>query len=124
MRVQGIKFVKFSLILVYSTLLVRRLNENEPDPAENDHLFVRGDDAWIGRVVRKDFPNHDIFTGRVTDVDDNVTKKDYRVFHVVYEDGDDEWIGAADLIEILVVRISTCPSQHINCMFHFTNTHI
>ena len=80
-----------------------RLNENAPDPSTREHILARGQDSWVGRAVQKDFGQHGIFRGQVTDVDDNSSKAGYRVFHVEYADGDDEWMGAEDLLEILLV---------------------
>ena len=88
-----------------------RLNENVSDPDVSNPLFVRGDDAWIGRRVVKEFKPHDMFQGRVDDVDENAKKEGWCVFHVVYSDGDDEWMGAEDLMNTLVVNILSCKSQ-------------
>ena len=93
-----------------------RLNENVPDPDVSEPLFVRGDDAWIGRTVAKEFGPHGIFKGQVTDVDDNSKKIGWRVFHVEYEDGDDEWMGAEDLINILVVNIVCYLLHNVLCI--------
>ena len=62
-----------------------------------------GKDEWIGRSVRKDFGGYGTFRGRVVDSDENAAKAGQRLFHVVYEDGDDEWIDATELITILTV---------------------
>ena len=80
-----------------------RLNENATDPDVINPLFVRGDDAWVGHTVTKEFGGYGKFKGRVTDVDDNEKKSGSRVFHVEYEDDDDEWMGAEDLLRILDV---------------------
>ena len=80
-----------------------RLNENAADPDVINPLFVRGDDAWVGRTVTKKFDGHGMFKGRVTDVDDDKKKPGWRVFHVEYEDDDDEWMGAEELFGILDV---------------------
>jgi len=71
--------------------------ENAPD-------LVRGDDAWIGQAVVKEFVGHGKFQGQVTDVDEDSKKEGYRVFHVVYEDGDHEWMDAESVHAILTVH--------------------
>lgn len=75
--------------------------ENTPD-------LVRGDDAWIGQAVVKEFIGHGKFRGQVTDVDEDSQKEGYRLFHVVYEDGDDEWMHAESVYDILTVRKCLC----------------
>ena len=98
-----------------------RLNENAQDPTIHDPIFVRGDDSWIGRVVYKKFGDLGTFRGTVTDVDDNLSEPGYRVFHVEYEDGDDEWIGPDELINILVVMYSCIKLLMNSEILHFVN---
>ena len=35
-------------------------------------------------------------------MDDHEGHDDHRVFQVVYDDGDDEWVGVDDLVSILL----------------------
>ena len=77
---------------------------NKATEAEAERVNLqRGDDAWIGRAVLKKFDSFGWFRGRVTETDENISKPGYRVFHVEYEDGDDEWMGAEELIGIMSV---------------------
>ena len=65
---------------------------------------IRGEDRWIGRKVKKYFEGHDNFNGTIDAADEDEDENDHRIFHVVFEDGDDEWMGADELAEILSVR--------------------
>ena len=82
-----------------------RLNNRSAENSETSDITIWGDDTWIGRHVSKDFGEFGTFRGKVLDVDDNANKPGYRVFHVLYEDGDEEWMGAKDLQNILLVTI-------------------
>ena len=62
---------------------------------------LRGEDHWIGRIVKKKFGAHGIFTGKVHDVDDHDGFEVHRIFQVVYTDGDDEWLPVDELVSIL-----------------------
>ena len=65
--------------------------------------MARGSDSWLGRTIYKDFGAHDIFKGRVNDVEENSSKNGHHVFHVVYEDDDDEWMEPDELAQLLSV---------------------
>ena len=76
-----------------------------PDNAgyvERNFNRIRGEDHWIGRKIEKDFPGHGKFKDTVNAVDDHEGHDDHRVFQVVYDDGDDEWVGVDDLVSILL----------------------
>ena len=81
------------------------MDNSEKEYAENTLKLVKGDNAWIGCTICREFGDHGWFSGRVTDVDDDSKKPGHRVFHVEYEDGDEEWIGAVrTLIGVLLFR--------------------
>ena len=76
-----------------------------PDNAgytESNYDRIRGEDRWIGRSVKKNFEGHGIFTGIIDAVDDQEGHNGHRVFHIVYADGDDEWIGVDEVVEIIL----------------------
>ena len=85
--------------------LLARLEDNA-EYKEQNYDRIRGEDKWIGRRVEKHFPGHGKFKGKVTDVDEEVPEhggsSGHRIFQVVYDDGDDEWIGVDDLVNILL----------------------
>ena len=80
-----------------------RLSANAEQNTVTSVDLMWGKDEWIGRSVRKDFGECGIFRGLVVDADENAAKDGERLFHVVYDDGDDAWIDARDLIAILTV---------------------
>ena len=63
---------------------------------------MRGEDAWVGRRVKKKFGSNGEFFGLVTAVEEWRGHPGQRVFKVVYTDGDSEWIGVQDVHEILL----------------------
>ena len=76
----------------------------EENNIEENNTKHWGEDVWIGRAVCKDFgKGFGKFRGHVTDVDDYAGKKGRRLFHVEYEDGDEEWLDAQDTEKILLV---------------------
>ena len=99
----------------YVKFIPHRLNNKSTEDDATVDVSIWGDDNWIGRTVLKDFGEYGKFRGQVKDVDDNANKPGYRVFHVVYEDGDDEWMGPKSLQDILTVGIveSMCANNNI-----------
>ena len=71
-------------------------NEGTTDAEE------RGNENWIGRQVSKEFAGHGTFKGIVAAFDDDEENPGQRIFHVIYSDGDDAWMSAKDVKEILV----------------------
>ena len=69
---------------------------------EINHAELRGDDAWIGRRIKKEFPDHGTFFGIVTAVDDHEGHPGERIFLVKHFDGDEEDIAVKDLKDLLV----------------------
>ena len=66
----------------------------------------RGEDIWMGCNVSKMFYDAngkelDIFNGQIVDVDDDADNVGHRIFQVVYEDGDDEWVSAEEIASII-----------------------
>ena len=61
----------------------------------------RGEDRWLGRTVRKNFAGFGVFKGIVDAVDEDEDVPGHRIFHVVWEDGDDAWISVDELVDIL-----------------------
>ena len=68
---------------------------------EKNYDRIRGQDSWIGRSVKKYFEGHGFFTGTIDAVDDDEENNGHRVFHVVYEDGDDAWVEVDEIVQIL-----------------------
>ena len=69
---------------------------------ETGYNRLRGQDAWLGRMVRKHFKGHDTFNGHVDGVDDHTKFNGHRIFHVTYSDGDDEWMEIDELTGMLL----------------------
>lgn len=78
-----------------------RLPGNE-DYREQNFNRLRGEDHWIGRSVEKNFGGCGLFRGTVHDVDDHEGFEGHRLFQVVYDDGDDEWLEVDELASILL----------------------
>ena len=68
---------------------------------EQNFDHIRGEDHWIGRKVKKYFEGHGTFNGSVDAVDEDEDENGHRVFHVAYEDGDEEWLEVDELVLIL-----------------------
>lgn len=68
---------------------------------EQNYDRIRGEDHWIGRKVKKYFEGHGTFNGSVDAVDEDKDENGHRVFHVAYEDGDEEWLEVDELVLIL-----------------------
>lgn len=69
---------------------------------------MRGEDAWLGREVRKKFwigkgshRKQVLFKGKVTAIDDDEDNEGHRVFVITYEDGDEEIVAAGDIAPYL-----------------------
>ena len=60
----------------------------------------------VGKVVRKEFPGHGIFTGTITIYDEG--DEDFP-FHVIYEDGDFEDLSWAEVNPLLLERTPIVP---------------
>ena len=91
-----------SFLLLFSSLILLicflcRVQDETAEWKEAGYNRTRGNDAWLGRMVRKDFKKFGIFTGRVDGVDDHAKFNGHRIFHVTYSDGDDEWIEIDEL---------------------------
>ena len=54
---------------------------------------------WIGKGKNK---KQVVFSGTVTDIDEDELNTGHRLFQVTYEDGDEEWADAGDIHAILV----------------------
>ena len=83
---------------------------------------MRGCDDWIGRDVVKKFGELGNFTGKVIDVDEHDGKAGCRLFHVVYQDDDDEWLEPTEIQSILVPdnQTPTTPiPATVNCLYLF-----
>ena len=84
---------------------------------EKDYDRMRGEDAWIGRQVQKNFGTHGTFMGKVTNVDDDAKFPGHRVFQVRYSDGDSEWLGVDDLVDILLApEEPQHPAKEVICV--------
>ena len=68
---------------------------------EENYNRIRGEDRWLGRTVRKNFAGFGIFKGKIDAVDEDEDVPGHRIFHVVWEDGDDAWIAVDELVDIL-----------------------
>ena len=79
-----------------------RIQDEDANYKESEYNRLRGNDAWIGRMVEKDFGVHGKFTGRVDGVDDHAESNGHRIFHITYSDGDEEWIEVDELAHILL----------------------
>ena len=82
-------------------------NTQEEVLEETSFDIKRGEDIWIGRKVKKTFygkGGHVIgtFAGKIVDFDDDEDEVGHRVFQVLYEDGDDEWMSPVDVVKILI----------------------
>ena len=73
-------------------------------------LRIRGDEAWVGRKVYKDFLIDNgagptikkPFHGTVMGFEEDEEHPGYRLFKVLYTDGEDEWLPVEDLLDILM----------------------
>ena len=88
-------------------------------------LRIRGDDAWVGRHVCKDFlVDNDAgpaikkpFYGTVTAVEEDEDHTGYRLFKVLYTDGEDEWLPVEDLFDILMPEdAQVISAQNLVCL--------
>ena len=76
-----------------------------------------GEDTWIGCNVSKMFYDVNgkelgIFKGKIVDVDDDADNVGHRIFQVVYEDGEDEWLSAKEIASIIIDEcIETVPAM-------------
>ena len=61
-----------------------------------------GEDAWIGRRVKKHFKGIGSFMGTVVDIDDWKDHPGHRIFQVKYDDGDSEWLGVDHMLDIFL----------------------
>ena len=90
-----------------------RLDSLNNSPAEVSQeirpITMWGEDAWVGRQVRKKFwigkgkkRKQVPYLGKITDVDEDADNADNRVFCVRYDDGDIEWLGVKEILSILL----------------------
>lgn len=68
-----------------------------------------GEDSWVGRQVRKKFwigkgknRKQLPYLGTITGVDCDADNERQRLFCVRYDDGDVEWLDAAEILAILL----------------------
>ena len=86
------------------------VSRGEDHTESNDMLRIRGDDAWVGRKVCKDFLVDNgkgpaikkPFYGKVVAVDEDEEHPGHRLFNVLYTDDQDEWLPVEQLLDILL----------------------
>lgn len=93
-----------------------RLEPRDDGIETNSSDIKRGEDIWVGRKVWKTFYDSngdeiDTFDGKIVDVDDDEDEVGHRIFQVLYDDGDDAWISAAEASSIMIDEdIDTVPA--------------
>lgn len=87
--------------ITYIHIKFLRSNDNT-EYRETGFNRLRGEDSWIGRVVKANFGELGDYMGVVTECDEDAKFPGCRVFHVEFEDGDEAWLGVDEVASILL----------------------